>query len=222
MLAQEFLRNGDTSGSAALAGMILSNKLWVANAGDCRAVLVTGSSVYQLTRDHCPSDPSERARIEKAGGAILNVNERKLLLCGLVVTKRHIMSRILPSGLSVARSIGDSRVKQALPEAVVSSPDVCCCPLSSTDEFAIIATDGVFGPGGGGLSNKDASDIVRSALAEGKEMNMDRTSSLASFAAKRLAEASVERARYLRRDADNCGVIVLLFSPSFQVSESDH
>lgn len=207
---EEFLRAGDTSGSTALVCVLLRDHLWLANAGDCRAVVFSNKRAHQITRDHCPSDYRERSRIERCGGAILNINERRLLLCGLVVHKRQIMSRILPSGLSVARAIGDSRVKETLPGAVVPSPDVFCWSIGESDEFIILASDGVFGAGGGGLSNEEACAIVcHSCHNAHPDEEPHRT---AERAAQDLVTGAVQRARNLKREADNCSAIVLFIA----------
>lgn len=44
--------------------------LYVANAGDSRAVLCRGGAAVELSEDHKPEDPSERARIQAAGGTV--------------------------------------------------------------------------------------------------------------------------------------------------------
>lgn len=45
--------------------------LYVAHAGDSRAVLCRGGAAVQLTQDHKPvSVPEERRRIEAAGGEL--------------------------------------------------------------------------------------------------------------------------------------------------------
>lgn len=205
---EHFLSSGDSSGSTALVCLVLNQNVWLANAGDCRAVLFSNNRSHQLTRDHCPSDARERARVERSGGTILHINERHLLFCGLVHHKRQIMSRILPSGLSVARALGDSRVKEAIPGAVVPAPDVFCWSLTSLDEFLILASDGVFGAGGGGMSNAEACSVVRDACRSGD--SNEEAHETAKRAARYLVRSAVESARSLGREADNCSAIVLI------------
>lgn len=48
-------------------------KLYVANAGDCRAVLGRGGEALSLSCDHKPELDVERARIEAAGGIVHQV-----------------------------------------------------------------------------------------------------------------------------------------------------
>lgn len=47
------------------------NDIWVANAGDSRTILVKQDSVVQVTTDHKPNEPNEKARILQAGGSII-------------------------------------------------------------------------------------------------------------------------------------------------------
>lgn len=44
--------------------------LYVANVGDCRAVLCRAGKAVTLTKDHTPSVPGEAARVEAAGGFV--------------------------------------------------------------------------------------------------------------------------------------------------------
>ena len=58
-------------GAAAVVFVALGARGWVANAGDCRAVLHAGpGAVSRLSVDHRASEPSERARVEAAGGTV--------------------------------------------------------------------------------------------------------------------------------------------------------
>ena len=61
----------DTSGACGVVCMISNDKIFVANLGDCRAILFSKDKGFlQLTKDHKPSDKDERLRILKNGGKI--------------------------------------------------------------------------------------------------------------------------------------------------------
>lgn len=62
---------GAQDGCTATACLVRGNELWVANAGDSRTILVKQDSVVQVTIDHKPNEPSEKARILAAGGSII-------------------------------------------------------------------------------------------------------------------------------------------------------
>ncbi|XP_057972076.1 protein kinase and PP2C-like domain-containing protein isoform X2 [Malania oleifera] len=57
-------------GCTAIAALVVRNKLFVANAGDCRAILSRAGQPHVLTRDHVASCPVERQRVINAGGQV--------------------------------------------------------------------------------------------------------------------------------------------------------
>ncbi|GJP59358.1 hypothetical protein CLOP_g11038, partial [Closterium sp. NIES-67] len=61
------------SGTTALTAVLTDRSLVVANAGDCRAVLCRRGRSILLSRDHRASHcPSERQRVEAAGGTVVD------------------------------------------------------------------------------------------------------------------------------------------------------
>ncbi len=62
---------GAQDGCTATACLLRGGDMWVANAGDSRTVLVKQESVVQVTTDHKPNEPNEKARILAAGGSII-------------------------------------------------------------------------------------------------------------------------------------------------------
>ena len=110
---QQAVQNGklvDKSGSCALISLIVNNMLYAINLGDSRALYSRdgGKEYYQITRDHKPNDPKERARIENAGGQVYYAN--KTVINGVEVTLKEeqfgpgfkFPYRFAPSGLSVS------------------------------------------------------------------------------------------------------------------------
>eukprot|EP00878_Enallax_costatus_P018467 GHUV01019442.1.p1 GENE.GHUV01019442.1~~GHUV01019442.1.p1 ORF type:complete len:267 (+),score=81.84 GHUV01019442.1:180-980(+) len=73
-------------GTTALAAVVWGNTLYVANAGDSRAVLSRRGKALELSRDHKPSDPLEQQRIEACGGFVC-ADDR---LCGQIGVSRAI------------------------------------------------------------------------------------------------------------------------------------
>ena len=100
----------DKSGSCACIALIINNKLYAINLGDSRALYSRdgGKEYYQITRDHKPNDPKEKARIEKAGGKVYYAN--KTIVNGVEVTLKEeqfgpgftFPYRLSPSGLAVS------------------------------------------------------------------------------------------------------------------------
>lgn len=95
-LAQNQNSIADKSGSCCLIALFKENELFLGNIGDCRALVSQncGRNTLQLTTDHKPEDPGEKARIIAAGGRI----EQKP---SLVDGRPSGPFRIIPGNLSV-------------------------------------------------------------------------------------------------------------------------
>jgi serine/threonine protein phosphatase PrpC len=60
----------DKIGSCSLTLIIIDNVCYVSNLGDSRAILSLNDTIYQLTKDHVPSDEGEKQRIIKMKGSV--------------------------------------------------------------------------------------------------------------------------------------------------------
>lgn len=62
-------------GCSAVTAMILEHgsRLIVANVGDVRAILAKNGKAVQLSVDHDPGMPSERANVERRGGLVTHI-----------------------------------------------------------------------------------------------------------------------------------------------------
>jgi Leucine-rich repeat (LRR) protein/serine/threonine protein phosphatase PrpC len=120
-------------GTAALVALVFGNRLIVANAGDQRAVLCRAGRPYQITRDHRPDVPEEKARIEHEGGFV-SENKR------------------VDGVLALSRALGDPE----LHPHVTHVPDIFHLELTPDDQFLIIACDGVWDF----ITNEQAVEIV--------------------------------------------------------------
>eukprot|EP01047_Picozoa_sp_COSAG01_P051121 COSAG01_NODE_5237_length_4391_cov_1.868390_1_plen_419_part_00 len=115
-------------GACCTCALICGLELLVGWVGDCRCVLVEDGELVELTRDHHPDEPSERTRIETAGGFVQQGEDGKV------------------------RSYGKLAVSRALGDAVQQGPDsaVCCVPefrrwrLSGRSSCMVLGSDGVF------------------------------------------------------------------------------
>lgn len=180
---EAFLRNApptEESGCTALAALVLGSTLFVGNAGDCRCVLGRkDGSFVNLSRDHIATDSFERARIEARGG--------------FVSPQGRVQGRLM-----VSRAMGDRSVKRF----ISPTPEVQTVSIRETDDFIILASDGLWDV----VSSQEAVSMVRSTVR------------VPDMAAKRLALKAVE----LGSD-DNISVIVAFFggSLSFRYLQSD-
>ena len=68
----QMIRLKDNSGACATIVIVIGEDVYIANIGDCRAILSAdnGKHVTALSIDHTTKNKSELTRIEKAGGRI--------------------------------------------------------------------------------------------------------------------------------------------------------
>eukprot|EP00308_Calcidiscus_leptoporus_P016900 CAMPEP_0119398654 /NCGR_PEP_ID=MMETSP1334-20130426/140955_1 /TAXON_ID=127549 /ORGANISM="Calcidiscus leptoporus, Strain RCC1130" /LENGTH=381 /DNA_ID=CAMNT_0007422523 /DNA_START=534 /DNA_END=1679 /DNA_ORIENTATION=- len=131
------------AGCTAVVVLIRGSKVFVANAGDSRAVLCRAGQAVALSFDHKPSLPTELARIE-AGGGWVTAQGR------------------VNGNLNLSRALGDLKYKgddsRPRAEQIISAePDVDVHTISDGDDFIIIACDGIWDC----LTNQQAVDFVR-------------------------------------------------------------
>ena len=123
-LHQRFLADvSDTSGTTALVALIRKSKVYLANLGDCRALIVdkTGKIVVE-TKDHTPD--SEEEAIKKRGGFVSQWQNP------------HRVDGIL----AVARALGDRDIAHHLSQ----EPDIYEHEISDDTHFIILASDGIW------------------------------------------------------------------------------
>ncbi|KAF3571212.1 hypothetical protein F2Q69_00060997 [Brassica cretica] len=126
----------ETVGSTAVVALVCSSHIIVSNCGDSRAVLLRGKEAMPLSVDHKPDREDEYARIERAGGKVIQWQGARV------------------SGvLAMSRSIGD----QYLEPYVIPEPEVTFMPRAREDECLILASDGLWDV----MSNQDACEFAR-------------------------------------------------------------
>lgn len=130
-------------GCTAIVALIARNELFVANAGDCRAILCRDGNARTLSKDHVASCLEERERVTEAGG---------------VVKWQVDTWRVGPAALQVTRSIGDDDLKPA----VTAEPEITVTALSEDDEYMVMASDGLWDV----MSNTDIVGIIRDTVKE--------------------------------------------------------
>ncbi|KAI3907259.1 hypothetical protein MKW92_005144 [Papaver armeniacum] len=174
-------------GSTAVVALISTDQIIVANCGDSRAVLSRGGTPIPLSRDHRPDRTDEMERVEAAGGRVINWNGYRVL--GVLAT---------------SRSIGDHYLKPY----VISVPEVTVTSRTESDEFVILASDGLWDV----MPNDMACNIARKCL-EGKIARKFASSASpsssghtgnAALAAAVLAELAIAKG-----SKDNISVVVV-------------
>ncbi|KAL3498984.1 hypothetical protein ACH5RR_041716 [Cinchona calisaya] len=165
-------------GSTAVVVMVGPEELVVANCGDSRAVLCRDGMAMPLSTDHKPDRPDEKERVEAAGGRVINWEGCRV-----------------QGVLATSRSIGDHYLKPY----VISEPEVTVNKRTDSDDFIIIATDGLWDV----VSNDVACDVVRRYL-NGRMSKKVLKEPGAAEAAAILAELAIAKG-----SRDNISVIVV-------------
>jgi protein phosphatase 1L len=133
------------TGSTALVAIRYADKVFVANSGDCRAVINSYNTVNQVTEDHKPAVPGEMQRIHQTGGFVTITPDDVPRVNGM---------------LAVSRSFGDLY----LHPAVTWKPDIYVIDADSSNNFLIMASDGLWDT----MSNEDVMKVVLSAVVANK------------------------------------------------------
>lgn len=131
------------AGATAVVAVLRDDCLYVANAGDSRAVLCRDGTAVALSEDHKPSQDRELTRIRNAGGFVNQFGR-------------------VNGNLNLSRSIGDLKYKQvpgieSKDQMITAEPDITVTDLQPEDEFIILGCDGIWDC----LSNEEAVEYVR-------------------------------------------------------------
>jgi protein phosphatase 1L len=118
-----------TGGATALVTLILKDKIYIANAGDSRAVLLRDENTLRITTDHKPDIPEEEERIIKSGGMVTKVSNKQ----GKTISRVNGM-------LAVSRALGDV----FLQPFVSAEPQIHQIDLSENNRVIILACDGLW------------------------------------------------------------------------------
>ncbi|KAH7434394.1 hypothetical protein KP509_06G015800 [Ceratopteris richardii] len=164
--------NCEFSGTTAITLLVQDKLLVIANVGDSRAILAYREGedgplrVKQLTVDFKPDLPGELDRIRNCKGRVFALEDEPDVA-------RVWLPHDDKPGLAMARAFGDFCLKEYGLSAV---PHVSCRKVKETDEFVVLATDGVWDV----MSNEEVANVV--AKIEPKDM-----------AAKNVVDAAVRK-----------------------------
>ncbi|XP_017701594.2 protein phosphatase 2C 50-like [Phoenix dactylifera] len=178
----------ETVGSTAVVAVICSSHIIIANCGDSRVVLCRGKEPVALSVDHKPNRDDEYARIEAAGGKVIQWNGYRVL-----------------GVLAMSRSIGDRYLKPW----IIPDPEVTIVPRVREDECLILASDGLWDV----MSNEEVCDAARRRILlwhkkNGVTASTARRGEGADPAAQAAAEY-LEKLALQKGSKDNITIIVV-------------
>ena len=104
--------------------------IYCENAGDSRSVLGSLGKATALSFDHKPTNPTERQRIQRAGGFVNNEGR-------------------VNGNLNLSRALGDLTYKKnkrftAKEQQITSFPDVRAMPMNPKIDFIVMGCDGIW------------------------------------------------------------------------------
>jgi len=174
-LAADANVDATVSGTTAVTCLLKENKVWIANSGDSRAIVVQRTSdvstmrALDLTIDHKPDSPCEKKRILRMGGRVTTAGTN-----GSPVSRAWHNGR----GLAMARSIGDHA---AATVGVILGDEYS---LGDDDFCIVIASDGVWDM----LGSQTVASCVASVKSGGVQDICDAIVDRASHMWQRMAE----------------------------------
>ena len=117
------------TGCTACVVLISDTEIICANSGDSRAVLSNAGKCIELSIDHKPDLPTEKSRIEKAGGFVEDNRVKGVL--------------------NLSRSLGDLEYKQDKSlsvehQMITCVPEIKVEKIKPAHDFLVIACDGIW------------------------------------------------------------------------------
>jgi len=137
------------AGCTACAALIVKNQIFCANAGDSRCVLMSKGTAIALSEDHKPDLETERSRIQKAGG--------------------YVVDGRINGNLNLSRAIGDLEYKKntdmkVSEQLIIAVPEIKTRTLTSDDELLVIGCDGIWEC----LTNQQICEFIQEKIKEKK------------------------------------------------------
>jgi serine/threonine protein phosphatase PrpC len=202
---KEFItpKNSPQSGSTAATCLLFGRRLFAANVGDSRVVLCRGGGqCVELTSDHKPSRPDEAARVRAAGGFILH----KRVMGELAIT-RAFGDKSFKMGIKAmleddVEELGNNEAKDLSAPLVSAEPEIASMVLSHSDEFLLLACDGLFDV----FRSQDAIALARQELIAHRGEPAE------------VARILSDQAIRVRRSRDNVSILIVILRPFWELA----
>lgn len=179
------------------------------NIGDSRAVLSHDQIAIDLSIDHKPDHPKERARIEKTGGNVTYMGDIKHPKTKKAIPKSGIYR--INGNLALSRAIGD----RAENPWIISTPDIKLYKIQPlVDSFIIIASDGLWDV----MTSQEVVDFIHDCMIryDLKSLSSSSKHSVDNMRDKVIKELTQEALR--RGSMDNITIIIMWL----QYDDFDH
>ena len=200
LLAQCHALKNHYSSTTSVTALVVGGVMAIGNLGDSPLYVIKrapggGVIASQVTTDHKPDQPAERARIEGSGGSVqyLHRHNNKPFIRGGDFDRRKAAGESAMQ-LQYSRAFGGKDLK---PFGLSAEPSISVIPLDGIDGI-ILCSDGISDV----ASPSDAASIVDSAWASGAD------------AAAALVTWGISRRSAIGMDADNCTAVVVSFGSS--------
>mmetsp|Transcript_61698 Transcript_61698/g.121968 ORF Transcript_61698/g.121968 Transcript_61698/m.121968 type:complete len:322 (-) Transcript_61698:540-1505(-) len=134
------------AGATAVVAALRGSTLYVANAGDSRAVICRRGKAVPLSTDHKPALASEARRIDQAGGFVTPQGR-------------------INGNLNLSRALGDLKYKGDMAigrhaQIITAQPDITIHNIDKGDEFLVLGCDGIWDC----MTNQQVVDFVRERI----------------------------------------------------------
>jgi serine/threonine protein phosphatase PrpC len=188
------------SGTTFIGSLIFDNRIYTANVGDSQGMLLSSGDdnsvvIKDLNYLHNPDVPTERARIERAGGKVSQIPGLPTQEAGPF---RIWLADMSGPGLAMARSIGDSVAHSV---GAIHTPTIDKKTIDASCKYCLWASDGVF-------EFLTTTDVAQ---------HINKNSDLKEMA-KSIVKASVRMWRKYDQVVDDITVVILKL-PELRVAE---
>jgi len=128
------------SGACCSCILVSGNMAYVANLGNCRAVLSTtkrdGNNIpVDLSNDHTLESLRERERCLRAGAKISQANPSGKMK---VLGPQRVWYNDEGPGITSTRMLGYNK------HGIIAEPEISCFEMRSNDKFIVLGTDGLW------------------------------------------------------------------------------
>ncbi len=217
-------QNFKDCGATAVIALIFNNMLYVANAGDARAVLCEKRIqrtkydepivTKRLSTDHTGQNPHEKARIEKIPGGKV-ITDKDSTIFGWpqlslyfsprenIIDTRARKDIRIQGILEPSRSLGD----QSLKPYITSRPEIKTIKLDGKQEFLILASDGLWDV----MTDEAAVQFVSAQMRMYRVTHKTITQNIAQRITHNLVNFALRIYRSYRMEADNITATIVFF-----------